>query len=238
MWKHDCGERDENKCRASTGRDGYTKSMAIRLSTELLELTGERPHVILNELHRSKMDANREIGQATFNNQISMVAYNEFHAFIDEARSRINGSGLFLDIHGQIHAKRWHEFGYLLTKTILNRTSHPIQARYSSIKSLASRYPEDEFESIVRGEKSLGYLLEDESQGLYPSIPSPSNPKPLKDDYFAGGYNTRAYGSKYGGAIDAIQVEAHKDVRKKNVYQVFTDTLARAVKRYMDLHYH
>ena len=40
-------------------------------SDALYEEFGERPHVIINNLHRSKLDANRDKPEATFGNQIA-----------------------------------------------------------------------------------------------------------------------------------------------------------------------
>lgn len=215
----------------------YTKEIAYELAKELQRLTGERPHLIINELHRIKMDANRKIGQATFNEQAAKVTYQEYHGFIAEAKSAIIGNGLFLDIHGQTHAKGWHELGYLLSKFDLNNDASPIQPASSSIKTLASRYPDDQFDALVRGSKSLGFFLE-QQDASYQAVPSPSNPKPLQHGYFSGGYNIKTYGSRNGnGIVDGIQVEAHKSVRKSSVYKSFAQNLAKAVSDFMKEHY-
>ena len=52
------------RCRAVTGADVYTKELTLAIRDEIYNLYGEYPHVIINELHRSKLDANRKIGQA------------------------------------------------------------------------------------------------------------------------------------------------------------------------------
>ena len=53
-------------CRAVILADRYTREITLLLRDELHNLYGEYPHVIINELHRSKLDANRRIDQAAW----------------------------------------------------------------------------------------------------------------------------------------------------------------------------
>ena len=75
---------------------------------------GEYPYVIINNLHRSKLDANRDKPEATFGEEVPEVAWNEYHNFIDRAKAEISGPGLFIDVHGHGHDNNWAELGYLI----------------------------------------------------------------------------------------------------------------------------
>ncbi len=72
------------------------------------------PYVVIYELHQSKMDANRDQPEATFNDTIAMGAWDAFHNFILYAQERIQSQfgtimnekgvegirGLLFDVHG------------------------------------------------------------------------------------------------------------------------------------------
>ena len=53
----------------------YTYTIATLMADELDSLTGDRPHIIYNQLHRSKLDANREVNEATLNVQVRPTMY-------------------------------------------------------------------------------------------------------------------------------------------------------------------
>ena len=76
--------------------------------------SGQYPHLIINNLRRNKMDANRNKPEATFGESIPEQAWEEFHEFINQAEIAIGGKGLFLDIHGHGHPVNWAELGYLI----------------------------------------------------------------------------------------------------------------------------
>ena len=61
-----------------------------------------RPHVVRCHLHRSKVDANRDLGEAAFGNADAGLAWKEYHDFIDKAKRSITGRVLYVDIHGQV----------------------------------------------------------------------------------------------------------------------------------------
>ncbi len=45
---------------------------------------GTYPHVVINNLHRLKLDANRDKPEATFGEETPELAWEEFHNYIDE----------------------------------------------------------------------------------------------------------------------------------------------------------
>ena len=104
-----------------TSKDSYTLEVSELLAQSLVDTycVGV-PYLIINHLHRSKLDANRDIGEATSGivNGITIAdeAWNKFHTFINDAQGlvrdkfgtstnlsgRTGVNGLFFDMHGYI----------------------------------------------------------------------------------------------------------------------------------------
>lgn len=187
--------------------------LTLEMRQAFIDLTGQAPHVILSHLHRSKLDANREIEEAAQDSPYAEQAWREFHDWVVTARATVSadfGRGLFLDIHGHGHDIERLELGYLLTSDELNRpdinlNSLDVVAR-TSIRELGRTSPIP-FSQLLRGPTSLGGLFQEED---IPSVPSPAVPGPGDDPYFRGGYNTRRHGSLDDAeVIDGIQIEHH-----------------------------
>lgn len=178
-------------------------------------VTGFRPHVVYNNLHRSRLDANREINEATLDVPDAIVAYQNYTRFIEKAKASISGRGLLLDIHGHRHQRT--QLGYLISKARLK--SGDYRAEDTSIKSLVQQWcveGEDEdvpcFKNFIIGDRSLGYFLDQEG---VTAVPSPLARDPGDETYFSGGFTVRTYGSRNGGHIDAIQMEFPRVLRNE-----------------------
>ena len=248
VYSHNrCKRPDTKRCPVSNIPDMYTKDMATRLADEYYKLTKVRPHVVVNHLHRGKLDPNRPKPEATFYNKYAKKAFDEFFGFIRDAKKRIglqgDGAGLIVDLHGQAHPEGWNEIGYLVIKERLNgekgKTVAKLRplAKYSAIKSLAARVakkkPSVSFEQLLRGSKSLGKYMNDQKR-YYRVVPSPYIPKPGKGHYFKGGYITETCGSRYSGKIDALQIETHYNFRTPlTVRRAYVQDLAVALKNFM-----
>ena len=232
-WELGCGTPDEVNCRAVVLQDKYTQEIARLLQTNLASLTGETPHVVINHLYRSKMDANREIDEATFGDQDATQAWQDFHAFMGQARTAVdsNGPGVFFDIHGQTHPQNWIEFGYLISGDKLDNTLPSLSD--TSVRSLGERNNVD-LDEIIRGASSMGARLQDMG---YRSVPSTGDPGPAGAAYFMGGYDLKEYGSRYGGQVDGIQIESPGTLRNADNCTAYTHDLAAAVKAFMDVYY-
>ncbi|KAI0225665.1 hypothetical protein LSAT2_023574 [Lamellibrachia satsuma] len=133
-YHHNCGTPDPQNCPVKLLKDSYTSSIATTIANELESLTGDRPHTIYCRLHRRKMDANREVNEATLNVQEAIYAYNNFTAFVNAAKTSIGGRALLLDIHGQTHVANWTELGYAVSASKLN--SGLFSASDSTIKAI------------------------------------------------------------------------------------------------------
>ena len=215
----------------SVYNDRYTKELSLLLRDQLKRILSEdmSPHLIINNLHRTKMDANRDLFEATLNESEAVVAHQEYHGFIKEAKKSIH-CGIIFDIHGQAHPEEWIELGYLIKKKDLCNDN--LVPENSSIRSLGKR-SNFSFKDIVSGSASLGRFLQDEGISV---IPSPKIPK-TKGNYFTGGFTTIHHSSFHGGSVDVIQIESHKKYRNNEALPEYVKALATAIKRFVDLHY-
>jgi len=198
-----------------TSRDVYTGPLTRATADALRARTGLSPHLVLCQLSRRKLDANRPLAKAAEpggTGSAARDAWHEYHACIEAAKGAVTaryGRGLYVDVHAHAHPEQRVELGYLLRGRELALTddelSQPAYVRRSSIRALADGAPE-RFAEMVRGPHSLGGLLE--ARGI-PAVPSPSQPVPDGALYFNGGYNTATHGSRDGGAISGVQIEAN-----------------------------
>ncbi len=224
----------------SYSRESYTIEIAQLVRAKYEELTGKQPHMIVSNLHRAKMDASKEIEEATFMMERAVWAYNSYNEFIQEALDAVQNTevttGLFLDLHGHTHLEEWVELGYLLSKTQLNEQTSI--AKNSSIRSLVeNKCGSDQacFASILYGNESLGSFLQNDG---FTTIPSPDHPSPGNGNYFSGGINSREYGSRNGSSIDAVQLGVPRHLRfNATDMTAFADSLAQSLVGFMDLHY-
>jgi len=228
----------------SSTRDAYTQEIAREIYTKFYSEIGCYPHVIINLLHRQKLDMNRNIADATGGIPLLQSAWDAYHYFIDISKLKADDNldkGLFLDLHGHGHDIQRIELGYLLSKSELQMTDSEIDAiefiNESSIKALTNdNLQKLSHAELLRGEFAFGTLMDNSG---FPSVPSQSDPFPEMDEpYFSGGYNTEKHGSRGSGTIDAIQLEFNQSIRfDEGVRDILTDSLVSVVIDFIDLHY-
>ena len=63
------------RCVAATNQDKYTKELTLEIRDELYKLYGKYPYVVINELARWKLDANRDIEEAAMGNSAAEEAF-------------------------------------------------------------------------------------------------------------------------------------------------------------------
>jgi hypothetical protein len=76
------GEKSCSKskiCKVATLGDAKTQEIARTVFNTFVKNTGKIPHLIINNIHRSKMDPNRGIDDAAQGNRQSMEAFNAYH---------------------------------------------------------------------------------------------------------------------------------------------------------------
>jgi hypothetical protein len=225
---------------ATTVRDTNTEELAREIGAAFSRATGRRPHLIINRLHRRKLDANRAEPEAACGADAAVTAFREFHAFIDSARVRVLsdfGRGWFTDLHGHGHPVARLELGYLLSASQLRLSDAQMDASTvyengSSIRAFSQTSPLS-FSALLRGPASLGALLEAEG---YRAVPGSLDAAPaIGEDYFSGGYNTQRWGCASGGELCGVQLEAHfggvRDTASSRA--AFAAALVRVYLRYL-----
>lgn len=225
----------------STGTDSNTRELTLEVANAFQNLIGKRPHVIINHLHRRKMDANREIGEAAQGDTIAERAWHEFQNWIETASKIVeeeHGRGFYIDMHGHGHTIPRLELGYLLNANDLARSdaqlSQITMINKSSIRTLATD-SDLSFAELIRGPNSFGDMMVRKG---YPAVPSSSDPHPGGEPYFSGGYNTARHGSRNGGPIDGMQIEHHSPgVRNSAAARsAYARALAEVLIEYLDIH--
>lgn len=226
--------------------DSKTYHLAEDIADEITAQTGVRPHVIINYLHRVKLDGNRRVEVAAQGDYYATNAWNAFHNYIDAAKTaaNVNGEVLVLDIHGNAHSPQRTELGYLISK-------NQFTTNYNTLGNLTSgssiRYMVKPgsvtMTSLIRGNNALGTLL----TNYLPTVkftPSKLYPEPgdasifTDGGYFDGGYNTSRHGSKVSGNISAIQLEFNQEVRITNSTRPgYATSIASAIKDYMIVYF-
>src|SRR5262249_43166862 len=219
-------DRTDTGCGAAvtTTADLNTRELVIAMQQAIHTRFGTFPHVVINHLHRKKLDANRPIKEAACGNSDAGIAWLQFHAFMDAAKhSVVNGPGRgwYMDIHGHGHAIQRLELGYLLGATELRQPDTALDAvasfeDESSVSTVSKDEPDETFSMLLRGPNSLGALY---AANNFPSVPSSSDPFPHSGDpYFNGGFSTERHtcglaagplGGQPGGKICGVQIEAN-----------------------------
>ncbi|WP_461486739.1 hypothetical protein, partial [Pedobacter sp.] len=225
---------------AVTVRDTYLTGLTEAIADALYAKTGLRPHVIINDVARSRMEPNRSLAEAYHKSEAANALWREYHTFLKGARDMVQknvGKGLFLDMHGHGHTKKRVEVGYTVSIANLNATDAVLNTvpTTSSIYHLAktSSYT---FSQLIRGDFAFGTMLQDEGVN---AVPSKQDPRPNNDDYFNGGYCTSTYGSRNGGEVSAIQLETPNDGFRMSAAErkVSGGRMADAIIKYMKKHY-
>lgn len=164
--------------------NSQTKEIALGVEAQIKGISGCAPYMIINELKRNKMDANREIDIATFGDPDAEEAWETYHERIAAAKSSIGKEALLIDFHGNSHEMGWTEFGYTVSKSDLNKDPEdpddPFDPEDASIcnlvKSKCGGGYSTCFEDILRGDESLGYFLQLEQDAIganNKTVPSP-----------------------------------------------------------------
>ena len=204
-----------NRTYGVTVTDSNTIELGMAISNYLFSNYSIRPYIVVNNLKRTKLDANRDKTEAAQGNIFAERAFDEFHYYISSARDEIIknfNTGLLFDIHGHganpdgfVDLRTW--IGYLLSGSELDSSDgyldQNINIDETSIYSMINSSDES-LSNLIRGPNSLGSIFE---RNNYTALPSSESPGPEGMRYFSGGFNTFHYGTNKNFNFSAIQLE-------------------------------
>jgi len=216
-----------------------TLELARMLSDEMYARTGKRPHVIINRLKRRKLDPNRDIGEAAQGTPLAETAWREYHGFIDSARAAVSaafGTGLYIDLHGHANKLPRVELGYNLTSDDLANDDAVLDdIPYPDVSSLWNliRLKGTVHTRLLRDSIGFGALLT--KRGIA-ATPSPEDPRPNDERFYAGGYSTRRHTADDGLNIFGFQIELPETVRTTQAArEKLAPKLAEAILEFLTL---
>jgi hypothetical protein len=234
----------EREGKFAKNQDIYTIEIAHQMYNHMYEISGKYPYVVINHLHRTRLDANRNITEAANGNPAAEEVWRIYQSRIDSITNHISetcGAGLFIDLHGHRHRVERMELGYLISAEELRLDDDVLNSgllnEYTSIRHLLdNRAGGLSVAEMIRGDKSLGSMLVKRGQACMPSkqVPYPDPGEP----YFTGGFNTMQHGSRYGGNIDGIQIEIDLSTRsKKGKQKKVAQDVSEALIEFLNTHY-
>ena len=226
--------------------DSNTIELGMAIRNYFFTNFNVRPYLVINNLKRNKLDANRDIVEAAQGNLYAERAFNEFHHYINSARQEITNNfstGFLFDIHGHgLNPDGFNDLrtwiGYLLSGDELDNSDTYIDQNISinntSIYSLINTSNES-LSNLLRGPRSLGSFFEN---NFYTALPSMSSPSPEGMRYFSGGHNTFLYGTNRNFNFNAIQLEfPFSDIRDTpESRNTFSSYFANIIKEYIQTH--
>ncbi len=185
-------------------RDDNTEILVRRIQDEIFAKTGGYAHVIINNLHRSKMDPNRMVSEGSCGNSHAASYWSDFHNYINDASQSVEtnwGKGLYIDLHGQSHTIPRIEIGYNISAAELNGSdlnSTPIIDKSTIMNLVSTNLNGYTHEELVRGVSSLGQLFQDAPGVFYNSIDPSGSATSYPGCGVSSGYRAVPSNSDYG----------------------------------------
>lgn len=212
------GVPDRDCAGITTVRDSYTIEMARAIQQEMMGQYGKTPFIIIANIARTKIDLNRELGEATCNNVEVKQTWEDFHTFVDRALElsvQEFGSTLYIDLHAHGHEIQRLELGYNLGAASLGKvytgTDLEQLGSESSLGNLLNWDGGHDIQALLHGDHAFGTLMAE--RGI-PCVPSLQDPYPMASEpFFNGGFNTRQYTSPAYPEVAGWQIETNRDAR-------------------------
>ena len=175
---------------------------------------GLYPHIIINNISRSRLDPDASIEVGAPNNYAASY-FNRYHNYIQVAIDSTEANfGIGVLVNLSAHKDDNNEFvelGYLLSKDDLNNSDTYIEnfASQSSLSAI-SNVSDAQFSESMRGFDSIGKKMMELNccKPIYYTFdvtPSPSFPSPQSDDYNAGGYTVEKYANTGTSNISTVE---------------------------------
>lgn len=222
-----------------TDIDANTQELARTIAAVVHADTGRHIHLVICRLHRSKLDANRELAEAAQGSAVAEQAWKEHHAFIDQACEdavKRHGVAFLIDLHGHGHADPRVELGYLHNALALADCDEALnEATYvnsSSLRWIVERSGLTHTE-LLRGPLSFGALLE--ANG-FRATPSPRMPVPT-EPFFRGGHTIERH-CDAARHVTGLQIEANRPRLRDTAENrlLFARALLSTLKTYFTAH--
>ena len=235
----------KNRRYGNTNQDIQTQELAIMMRDFLsLTLRLNAPHLIINLLHRIKLDANRDIKEGAQGSKEAEAAWKQFHTYIDTAKEAAlsqHGFCFLIDIHGFPSTVKKIYLGYNLTGANLKKSDKKLdREKYINKCSLKRIYETQDFNftSLIRGQDSFANFFYDEDiSNKYKVIPSPKMPDNGQTKFYGSGYNTKKHCTNISGDlnINGFQLEISKEIRQdektlKHFNKVFCNSLVKFIE--------
>lgn len=222
-----------------TDIDANTQELARTIAAVVHAETGRHIHLIICRLHRSKLDANRELAEAAQGSAVAGQAWQEHHAFINQACEEAvkkYGVAFLIDLHGHGHPDSRVELGYLHNALALADCDEALnEATYvdgSSLRWIVERSSLSHTE-LLRGPMSFGAMLE--ANG-FPATPSPRMPVPT-EPFFRGGHTIQRH-CDATRHVTGFQIEANRPRLRDTAENrlLFARALLSTLKSYFTVH--
>lgn len=219
--------------------DANTQELARTIASVIHAQTGRHIHLVICHLHRSKLDANRELLEATQGSQLAENAWQEHHAYIDQACAaavKQFGVAFLIDLHGHGHSDSRVELGYLHNALDLADCDEALnESTYvnsGSLRWIADR-SQYSYTELLRGPQSLGALLE---RAGFPATPSPRMPVPT-EPFFRGGYTIQRH-CNAARNVTGLQIEANRPRLRDTAENrlLFSQALVKVLSTYFPRH--
>lgn len=203
-----------NRTEGVTDMDANTQELARAVAAEFFARTGRHVALVASQLHRIKLDPNRELKEAAQGSAIAERAWREYHAAIEAALAAAvarHGFAFLVDLHGHAHPIARLELGYALDAKQLNQTDAALDAAglvaVSTLRDLHARRGGSAAD-LLRGPRSLGAFFAERG---FRAVPSPTEPRPGDGPFFSGGYTVRRHCAEPATTkIDGLQIECHR----------------------------
>lgn len=197
-------------------QDTYTR----RITRDLLSLYSRtrQPHYIIADIHRSRVDLNRNIKEGAEHNEGAERIWKTWHSlmqtYVKSDKKRFN-KVLYVDIHSHNNNDSF-QLGYNLDA-----------ARYLELKTMGKTKAKSTMDSlgfnkydVIFGEHSFKQGLENMGFSVYNPVGG--------EAYFNGGYNIETYS---GNGVGGIQIEIPVSAAV-NDYRETVKALKYAIERF------
>lgn len=201
------------------GMDTYTR----RITSGLVKASNIPLSYIISDIHRSKVDFNRDIDEGAQGNKKAEELWNLWNTTLGElckSAVQTNGKALYIDIHSHNDSNKF-ELGYNLGAKDYVKLMNTGRTRASTTLDSLGK---DKW-GMLFGEYSIKSSLE--AFGYKTLIPTG------KDVYFNGGRNIETFSGK---GVGAIQIEVPVSIAKiemPKLLYVLRFSIARFMKEFV-----